>query len=200
MRTSMALHLRSAAATLEAERISLGHLLEVHGPAAHGSLLLLLAVLSLLPVPGAGTALGLGLVALSVAMCRGNCAATLPRRVCDLQMSRAWGQRVLCSLAVVYETAARVARPRLQALVPGPSHTVLWAAVAAMAVLLALPIPFGNFLPAVTLILLALGIVFSDGLVVVAGYAASVLTGALFAALAIGAAGWLDSVVPVLGS
>ena len=199
MRTSMALHLRSAAATLEAERISLGHLLEVHGPAAHGSLLLL-AVLSLLPVPGAGTALGLGLVALSVAMCRGNCAATLPRRVCDLQMSRAWGQRVLCSLAVVYETAARVAGPRLQRLVPGPSHTLLWAAVAAMAVLLALPIPFGNFLPAVTLILLALGIVFSDGLVVVAGYAASVLTGALFAALAIGAAGWLDSVVPVLGS
>lgn len=200
MRTSMAHHLRSAAATLEAERISLGHLLEVHGPAAHGSLLLLLAVLSLLPVPGAGTALGLGLVALSVAMCRGNCAATLPRRVCDLQMSRAWGQRVLCSLAVVYETAARVARPRLQRLVPGPSHMLLWAAVAAMAVLLALPIPFGNFLPAVTLILLALGIVFSDGLVVVAGYAASVLTGALFAALAIGAAGWLDSVVPVLGS
>ena len=41
------------------------------GPEAHGTLLLLLAMPCLLPVPGVGTVLGLGMAALAAAIWRG---------------------------------------------------------------------------------------------------------------------------------
>ena len=48
-----------------------------------------------------------------------------------------------------------------------------WTAVAIglMAVIVVLPIPFGNLLPALALMLIGLGLVFSDGVAVVLGLA-----------------------------
>jgi hypothetical protein len=43
-------------------------LAQAHGPAAHGTWLLLMAVLCLLPVSGVGTVLGLETAALAAAM------------------------------------------------------------------------------------------------------------------------------------
>lgn len=64
--------LREAAAALPAERVSIQALVQAHGLAEHGTLLLLIAVLCLLPVPGVGTLLGLGMAALAVTMWRGQ--------------------------------------------------------------------------------------------------------------------------------
>mgnify|MGYP000896822459 CR=1 FL=1 len=60
--------LRDAAAALPAERVSMQTIAKAHGPAAHGTLLLMTAVPCLLPVPGVGTVLGLGMAALAAAM------------------------------------------------------------------------------------------------------------------------------------
>ena len=54
---------------------------QAHGPEAHGTMLLLLAMPCLLPVPGVGTVLGLGMAGLAVAMWQGRCPACLPKRV-----------------------------------------------------------------------------------------------------------------------
>lgn len=78
--------LRATAAALRGERVSIQALAQAHGPAAHGTLLLLMAVLCL--VPGVGTVLGLGLAALATAMWRGHPSASLPRRVVELELSR----------------------------------------------------------------------------------------------------------------
>jgi Exopolysaccharide synthesis, ExoD len=53
--------LRDAAAAIRDERVSMQAMVQAHGPEAHGTLLLLLAMPCLLPVPGVGTVLGLGL-------------------------------------------------------------------------------------------------------------------------------------------
>ena len=81
MTESIVQRLRETAATLPAARVSMQTLAPAHGPAAHGTWLLLMAVPCLLPVPGVGTVLGLGMAALAAAMGRGQSSACLPRRV-----------------------------------------------------------------------------------------------------------------------
>jgi len=78
--------LRRAAASLRGERVSMHAMARAHGPDAHGTLLLLLAMPCLLPVPGVGTVLSLGLAALAVAIWRGHDAPCLPKRVADLEL------------------------------------------------------------------------------------------------------------------
>lgn len=161
--------LRETAAALSEDRVSMQTLAQAHGPAAHGSLLLLMAVPCLLPVPGVGTVLGLGLVALAVTMWQGHACACLPRRVAELELSRHGAQQVLGMLASAYAMAGRVARARLSHLASAGRRSWTAAAIGLMAFIVVLPIPFGNLLPAVAMMLIGLGLVFRDGIAVVFG-------------------------------
>jgi len=169
MTQSIVQRLREAAATLPAERVSLQTLAHAHGPAAHGTWLLLMAVPCLLPVPGVGTVLGLGMVALAVAMWRGQSAVCLPRRVAELELSSHWAQRVLVGLASAYAVAGRHAKARLSHLAISGRRSATALAVGLMAVIVVMPIPFGNLLPAVALVFIGLGLVFRDGVAVILG-------------------------------
>lgn len=66
-------------------------LAQAHGPAAHGTWLLLMAATCLLPVPGVGTVLGLGLVFCDgVAVVLGPAMAGLATGVTAAMMPMAW--------------------------------------------------------------------------------------------------------------
>lgn len=180
--------LRQAAGALRAEQVSLQELLQAHGPAGQGALLLMLATLCLLPVPGVGAVLGMGLVAVAVSMWRGQAMLVLPERLGNARLPLRWARRALSVMARVYELARRWMRPRWLGLAdacPG-----VWAAgtVGLMALLIVLPIPLGNLLPAVALLLLGLGLGFRDGLVLVLAMAVAGL--ALLFPLALGLALW----------
>ncbi|WP_428418393.1 exopolysaccharide biosynthesis protein [Methylibium sp.] len=177
MTESIVQRLRETAATLPAERVSMQTLAHAHGPAAHGTWLLLMAVPCLLPVPGVGTVLGLGMVALAVAMWRGQSAACLPRRVAELELSSHWAQRVLGMLASAsaYAVAGRFAKARLSHLASAEGRSWTAAAIGLMALIVVMPIPFGNVLPALALMLIGLGLVFRDGVAVVLGLAMAAL-------------------------
>ena len=116
-----------------------------------------------------GTVLGLGMAALAIAMWRGKAAPFLPQRVAELQLSRHWAQRVLLILASSYALAGRHARARLDRLATIGRRSVAALAVGAMAILVMMPIPFGNVLPALALMLIGLGLVFRDGVAVILG-------------------------------
>lgn len=190
MTASLEQRLRDAAAALQAERVSVATLLQAHGPGAYGSLLLLMAVPCLLPIPGTGTVLGIGLLALAAALWRGRPDAALPQRVADLEMSRAWACRVLTTLASLYGLAARLTRARLAWVLAAGGHRWIAATVGAMGAVLVLPIPFGNVLPALALVLIGLGLVFRDGVPVVLGMAMAAATAAITLALLVVAADW----------
>ncbi len=70
MTTPIVQRLRNAAAAIRDERVSMRAMSQAHGPDAHGTLMLLLAMPCLLPVAGVGTVLGLGMAALAVTMWR----------------------------------------------------------------------------------------------------------------------------------
>jgi hypothetical protein len=161
--------LRDAAAAIQDERVSMRAMAQAHGPEAHGTLLLLLAMPCLLPVPGVGTVLGLGMAALAVAMWQGHCAPCLPQRVSELELPRHWAQRVLVGLASAYAVAGRHAKARLSHLAISGRRSATALAVGLMAVIVVMPIPFGNLLPAVALVFIGLGLVFRDGVAVILG-------------------------------
>lgn len=188
--TPLAQRLHAAAAGLREERVSLAGLLRAHGPAAHGSLLLMLAVPCMLPIPGTGTLLGVGLLALALAMWRQHDAVALPARVAALEISGHWARRVLAILARVYGVAGRFSRTRLAHALSAPMHRALAVAVAVMAVILIMPIPFGNLLPALAVLLIGLGLVFRDGLVALLGLLGAAATAVVTLGALVLAAQW----------
>ena len=161
--------LRDAAAAFREEGVSMRAMAQAHGPEAHGTLLLLLGMPCLLPVPGVGTVLGVGMAALAVAMWRGQGEPCLPQRVANLELPRHWARRVLEGLASAYETAGHHAKARLSHLAGPTWRSAVAVAVGLMAIIVVLPVPFGNLLPALALMLIGLGLVFRDGIAVILG-------------------------------
>lgn len=155
--------------------LSLGEVEQAHGAGAQGALLVLLAAPCLLPLPGTGTVLSVGLCAMAWLMWRGQTQVALPERVAQLRLSATSARRLLGLLAWLYSWAGRLARVRWANLT-GENHRHWMAAtVLAMAVLIFLPIPMGNVLPATALLLLGLGLVFKDGVAVALAMAVAVL-------------------------
>ena len=182
--------LRDAAAAFRDERVSMRELAQAHGPEAHGTLLLLLAMPCLLPVPGVGTVLGMGMAALAVAMWRGHCAPCLPQRVAELELPRHWAQRVLVGLASAYAVAGRHAKARLSHLASAGRRSGIAIAVGLMAAIVVMPIPFGNVLPALALSFIGLGLVFRDGVAVLLGLLLSGVAGIATTGLLLMASVW----------
>ena len=159
----------------EPQPVTLADLLALHGSDSPTVLLLVVAVLCVLPVYGVGTALSGVIAALAWQWWRmGHRAHSpqaglqLPERVGRLALDERWSRRCLHGLAWLYDTAGRRLRPRWTAL----SHArtgrgwSLW--IGLMALLIFLPLPFGNVLPSLSLVLLSLGWMFRDGLALLA--------------------------------
>jgi hypothetical protein len=159
-------------------RLSLAELLQLHGDASGPVLMMLLAVLATLPIAGAGMVLSLGIFLLSWTWLRGMDNMPLPERLGRVTLNAVWTRRCLHSLAWIYEQAERLLRPRWIAL-SNPRLRPVWGVwIALMAALIFIPLPFGNVMPAISLVLLSLGWMFRDGLALllagVAGVGAAV--------------------------
>jgi hypothetical protein len=196
--------LRRAAVRLGAERIAVEQLLQAHGAGSQGALLMLLAAPCVLPVPGVGSVLGLGIAMLAWTMWCGRDLQTLPERVSRLTMPRIWARRVLALLARVHALAAAVARPRWEGVIRTGSRSWIPAMVAWLAFLIILPLPLGNVLPALALMLLGVGLLARDGTWVTASAAVAAVATAYPAALVMAGAAWggeaLSRLLPALGS
>lgn len=84
------------------------------------------------------------------------------------------------------ERAERLLRPRASALALPPMEYVVGFVCLLLAVVLVLPIPLGNILPALAISLMALGVLERDGLWVLAGFIVAaistvVVSGVVFA-------------------
>jgi hypothetical protein len=154
-------HADSAALT---QRLDFSELIDLHGESSLAVMLMLLAVLSVLPVAGAGTVMSLGIWAIAWAWLRAHNSVQLPARLGQVKLSTRWSGRCLHGLAWIYEMSNRCLRPRWA--VWSHTGTRLWWGcwIALMGLVIFLPLPLGNVLPALSLILLSLGWMFRDGL------------------------------------
>jgi hypothetical protein len=143
---------------------TLDELLRQQGAASTPMLLLVLALLCVLPLAGVGTVLSWAIALLALSWARGAPPPQLPPRLGGFRLGPRWSRRVLRALHGLRWLQGQWFRARLQ-LLAHPRTALFWAAwIALMAFIIFLPLPLGNVLPALSLVLLALGWMARDGL------------------------------------
>jgi hypothetical protein len=145
--------------------LSLQDVLSLHGEASTPVILLIMATCCLMPVGGIGTVLSFAMVAMAWRWYRQQETTVLPKRISRVEISQKWSRRILSGFALTYMVTARWFKPRWSGLTR-PNVRFWWALwIAAMAFLIFLPIPFGNVLPGLSLMLFSLGWTYRDGMV-----------------------------------
>ena len=168
------------------ERIAVGDLLTALGDRALAALLFVFAAPNVVPVPpGTSAALGAPLVFLAAQLAFGR-RPWLPGVIARRALSRADFAALVRRIGPWLARAERLLRPRAMALARPPMEQLIGLVCLLLAVVLVLPVPLGNMLPALAISLLALGILERDGLWILTGLgtaaaAAGVVSGVVFA-------------------
>lgn len=171
--------LQALAADESRERIAVADLLDALGDRALAALLFVFAIPNVLPMPpGTSGLLGAPLLFLAAQMAF-NMRAWLPAVIARRSMARHDYAALVRSIAPWLVRAERLMKPRLTPLASGAMESVVGTVCLLLALVLVLPIPLGNMLPALAICLLALGILERDGLWVLAGFAAAAGAAAL---------------------
>jgi hypothetical protein len=168
--------LRAAARDLPEDGVRLGQLLAL----APGGQVPAMVVLCTLPAALPGLQLGWVcvpvLLYLSCALWQGQSAPTLPARLARSAITRKSAHAMLHGVAWVVEQCGRHCRTTWPALVRRTRRKPAAALVAAMALVILLPLPGSNVVPAMAIVALMAGLVWRDGRAVVAAAVLSVLS------------------------
>jgi hypothetical protein len=174
--------LRAAATAVTAERMTVEQLLEPLKRRAFGFLLLLLAIPNFIPVPvGIGGVMGVLVVALGLEMLFGLEHPWIPGFLKRRTLSR---DGLLCFLDRIEPMTRRLekaCKPRLQRLTQRPFTLASGVIMILIGILLALPIPFTNYLFGGMLIVFAFALVERDGALLLAVWGTTVAITALSA-------------------
>lgn len=183
--------LRAAMAGLPPAGATLGDVLGGLDGSARGLILLFLSIPAIVPTPGvpAGMVFGTVMAVAAVQMMRGGSLLRLPRWLARRPVPRGFVEGVLGRATAWLERIERRLRPRAGALAGPRAERPLGLLVLVQAVLIALPIPFGNVLPGLAVAGVALGLIARDGYAVAAGLGLGALAAASSAALVWGT--WL---------
>lgn len=137
-------------------------------------MLLALPFIQPMPLPGLSTPLGLAIALISLRLALGQ-RPWLPKKIQRIKLPVGFFGKVLGFAAGLIRFLESVLRPRWTWLTGtallNQLHAILML-VSALVLLLPLPIPFSNFVPAWAIFLLACGLLERDGLFVVLGYVA----------------------------
>jgi len=153
----------------------------------HRAYLLLIILLALpfvqpVPLPGLSTPLGLAIVLIALRMSLGQ-RPWLPMRIQRAKQPAGFFGKVLTLTERLLRVLESVLRPRWASLTGSAWLNQLHALVvlaSAAILLLPLPIPLSNLLPAWAIFLLACGLLERDGLFIVLGYVAFLIGAAYF--------------------
>lgn len=170
--------------------VTIGHIRDALGNRSFAPLLVLFSAFNLLPLPpGASMIFGPPLILVSAQMVYGTKQAWLPRILSDRSLNadtfRATMEWIIPRLVRIEQ----LIRPRYWPFWRRRGDRIIGSVVLGMAVVVTLPIPLGNWLPALATGLLGLALSERDGVVLVTGIVVSLLS-LVVVAVVIGAAGY----------
>ena len=155
----------------ENPKVSVGHLMEHFGGRALGGLLLIFGLACTLPLPPGGTTIfGAPLVLLTPQLVFGSRQPWLPSKMRKGSINTADLKRGLPRVLPWLERVEAVSRPRLTFLFGPIGDRAIGLVCFLLSVVLILPIPLGNILPATAVTVLALALVQRDGVLALMGY------------------------------
>jgi hypothetical protein len=184
--------------------ISIGDVLNAFGDRAFGALMLLFAAPNVLPLPpGMSAVLGAPLLFITAQLMLGRSTLWMPRFIRERSISRNFFALLTAKLSPILSRAERYLRPRLGLLLHPLPERVVGAACLLLAIILFLPIPFGNIPPAFAIAAFALGILERDGLATLVGWSATVgsilILAAVSSAIVAGIWAFLDQLRVLIG-
>jgi hypothetical protein len=152
---------------------TLGALMDRLGPQGPGMVLLMLALPTLVPLPGpVGMVLGTVIALVVVQLGAGAERVWLPGRLRALPVGAQTLRQVVRRTLPLTGAADRLLQEQRWPRLAGPAGRWLTLPLLlAMAVIIVLPVPFGNVVPAMAIIVMAGGMIAADGLALLAGVA-----------------------------
>lgn len=170
--------LAEIAARAPGERVTIGEILDGLGDRSFGLLILVLAVPAWIPVlpPGGASIFGVAILCLSVQLLAGRDEAWLPEFI----LRRGFRREAFASMAAragpYLRWVERYLRPRQHWACAGAGGRASAGAIFILALALCVPLPMTNSGPALSIAVMALGLVQRDGLVVLGGVVLGVLS------------------------
>lgn len=157
------------------DRLTLSELSARLRDRAWGGLLLIFAAINLLPLPpGVTTVTGLPLIVLTAQMVAGRSRPWFPRKFDQRGVGKDHLRRIAEKMRPWEERIERVLKPRLCMLTNHRAARVIGLLSLLLSVILWLPIPLGNHVPALAMTLFALALIYRDGVVAILGVVATI--------------------------
>lgn len=147
------------------DKVSVGELLERLDSRANGVVLLVLALPMCIPnVPGLSTIFGVLMLAPALQLVFGMRRLWVPKRVRNWQVDCELLRKTFNAAMPTLRRLEHLIKPRLSQLTRFPATIFVGLQTLVMALVLILPIPFGNWPPGMTVALTALALLQRDGL------------------------------------
>lgn len=157
--------LAAIAADSSRARISMADLFSILSHRAFGALMLIFAAPNIFPTPpGLSSILAAPLIVLTVQLALSRPVPWLPNLLSNRSISRAEFAPLLEKVLPWLVRAEKLLKPRLGFLTRPPLEQGIALVCLLLAVILFLPIPLGNMLPAISICLFSLAILERDGL------------------------------------
>lgn len=151
-------------------KLSLREMVEAFGERGFGAVILMLALMALFPWPPGGKAVfSVPIILIAVEMALQREKVWLPRWMLKLAVSRESYRTTAARVLPRLRRVERLTRPRWPALTSEAADVVIGVICIMLALMMALPVPFGDALPGLTLALFGLGIIQRDGAFILAG-------------------------------
>jgi hypothetical protein len=157
--------------TVAGERISFGDLVDALDGRAYGPLIVVFAAPNMLPValPGISAVLGAPLILLTAQLMLGRRRPWLPGILRRRSLAREDFEWLVGRVVPRLRRIEAWVRPRLPLLTGMVGRRLIGATGLTLALVVFLPVPFGNALPGLALVLMAVGLLGRDGLAVLGG-------------------------------
>lgn len=172
------------------DSVSIGHIRDALGDRSFAPLLVLFAAFNLLPLPpGTSAILGVPLVIISAQMVYGSKQVWLPGYISNRSLSASTFRSMMDGIVPRLERIERVIKPRYWPFWRRRGDRIIGFVALILAIVVTLPIPLGNWLPAFATALLGLALSERDGILLAAGGAVCIVSAIVIAGV-VGAAGF----------
>ena len=179
--------LAELAASAAGERVALRDMVEAFGDRAFGIVLLTFSLpnaVGLGVIPGLSAVFGLPQIFVAAQMASGLHKLWLPLWLLERSVARGDFQTMIDRSMPYLLRAERVLKPRLPLLTSYAAERLLGLVFVVLAVIVSLPIPFGNQPPGIAMAILALAWIERDGVWVIVGLVVAAIAVAIAAAVA----------------
>ena len=164
-----------------ADPISFATLAERMGERGFGVILFIWALPNMISLPGISSLFGMLIAVTGGQMVLGHRRPWLPRRLLGRSVRRADFARMVDKAQPYLERFERYCKPRLTVTPQGLAERLVGLLLVILGLVLLLPLVGANLLPAIGVAVLSLGLIEADGVMVLAGVAASAVALAVFA-------------------